>query len=226
MKKQSAKKGAGGGGGRRHRSKSQWLSEHHRDSYVRQARQTGYRSRAAYKLLQLDERDRLFRPGMVVVDLGAAPGGWSQVAAARVGGSGRVLAIDRLEIAPLNGVEVLCGDIEGDEIISQIISMLSGTGVDLVISDMAPNISGMSAIDQPRSLYLAELAADVAHKVLKPDGDTLIKVFQGAGFDTFVQELRREFKKVVIRKPRASRARSRETYVLARGFRGGSDGQP
>lgn len=210
-------------GARRHRSKRGWLTEHHRDRYVRQARQAGYRSRSAYKLLQLDERDRLFHPGMIVVDLGAAPGGWSQVAAQRGGERCRVIAVDRLPVEPLPRVEVISGDIEDDETIQSIINVLRGDKADLVISDMAPNISGMSAVDQPKSIYLAELAVDLGYKVLKSGGDILVKVFQGASFDAFVQDMRRDFARVLIRKPQASRARSREVYLLARGFGGGSE---
>lgn len=205
---------------KKHRSSKRWLAEHHGDFYVQQARRAGYRSRAAYKLLEIDRRDRLFRRGIVVVDLGAAPGGWSQVAAQRVGPDGRVIALDRLPITPLPGVEVLQGDMEDAQVIERLEEKLAGREVDLVISDMAPNISGVEAIDQPRSICLAELAVDFACKVLRPGGDTVVKVFQGAGFDPFVRTLRRHFHKVVIRKPSASRGRSREVYLLGRGFRG------
>ncbi|MBK9131058.1 MAG: 23S rRNA (uridine(2552)-2'-O)-methyltransferase RlmE [Gammaproteobacteria bacterium] len=199
-------------------SSRRWLREHHSDAFVLQAKKEGYRSRAAYKLLEIDRRDRLFRPGMVVLDLGAAPGGWSQIAARRVGPKGRVVALDRLAMPPLPGVEFHQGDIDDEECMDKILKSLDGRGIDLVISDMAPNISGVDAIDQPRSLYLAELALEVARKVLHPGGDMLIKMFQGAGLDDYIKELRRSFRKVIHRKPQASRARSREVYVLGRDF--------
>jgi 23S rRNA (uridine2552-2'-O)-methyltransferase len=199
-------------------SSRRWLQEHHSDSYVLQARKEGYRSRAAYKLLEIDRRDRLFRPGMVVLDLGAAPGGWSQVAAQRIGARGRVIAFDLLDMPPLPGVEFQRGDINDDQAIDKLLKTLPDGGVDLVISDMAPNISGVDAIDQPRSIQVAEMALDVARKVLHPGGDMLIKLFQGAGVDAYIKELRRSFRKVIHRKPQASRARSREVYVLGRDF--------
>jgi 23S rRNA (uridine2552-2'-O)-methyltransferase len=204
---------------KRHRSNKRWLQQHHGDAFVQKARKEGYRSRAAYKLLEIDRRDRLLRPGSVVVELGAAPGGWSQVAAQRVGRKGCVIALDRLPMTPLAGVEVVEGDIDDAESIVKIMDILQGRPVDLVISDMAPNISGMDAIDQPRSIHLAELALDFAFKVLRPGGDILIKIFQGAGMESFRDELRRSFRKVVIRKPESSRARSREVYLLAREYR-------
>lgn len=202
-------------------SSRRWLKEHHDDPFVLKARKEGYRSRAAYKLLEIDRRDRLLRPGGVVVELGAAPGGWSQVAAQRVGRKGAVIALDRLPMDPLPGVDVIEADFGADDAIGKIMAILQGRPVDLVISDMAPNISGMDAVDQPRSVYLAELALDFALKVLRPGGDILIKIFQGAGIDEFRAELRRHFRSVAIRKPESSRARSREVYLLARDFRGG-----
>ncbi len=204
---------------KKHRSNKRWLQEHHSDAWVQKARKEGYRSRAAYKLLEIDRRDRLLRPGQVVVELGAAPGGWSQVVAQRVGGQGCVIALDRLPMPPLAGVSIITGEFDDDNVIAEIMGMLAGRPVDLVISDMAPNISGMDAVDQPRSVYLAELALDFALKVLRPGGDMLIKIFQGAGMEAFRDELRRRFGKVVIRKPESSRARSREVYLLARDFR-------
>ncbi len=204
---------------KKNRSSKRWLQEHHSDAWVQKARKEGYRSRAAYKLLEIDKRDRLLHPGQVVVELGAAPGGWSQVAAQRVGRKGCVIALDRLPMDPLTGVSVITGDIDDDKSIAEIMGILEGRPVDLVISDMAPNISGMDAVDQPRSVYLAELALDFALKVLRPGGDILIKIFQGAGMEAFRDELRRSFRKVTIRKPDASRARSREVYLLARDFR-------
>jgi len=199
-------------------SSRRWLQEHHGDAYVLQARKEGYRSRAAYKLIEIDRRDRLFRPGMTVLDLGAAPGGWSQVAARRVGARGRVIAFDLLDMAPLPGVEFYRGDINDDQAIDMLLKSLPDGGIDLVISDMAPNISGVDAIDQPRSLQVAEMVLDVARKVLHPGGDMLIKLFQGAGMDAYIKDLRRSFRKVIHRKPAASRARSREVYVLGRDF--------
>lgn len=202
---------------KKHRSKKDWLREHHTDPWVKRARKEGWRSRAAYKLLEIDKRDRLLQPGMVVVDLGAAPGGWSQVAAQRVGKQGCVIALDLLAMPDVDGVHVIQGDMNDDESIALIMELLGERPVDLVISDMAPNISGMDAIDQPRSVHLAELTADFAFKVLRPGGDLLLKIFQGAGTESFRDDLRRNFNKVVIRKPDASRARSREIYLLARG---------
>lgn len=202
-------------------SSRRWLREYHSDAFVLQARKEGYRSRAAYKLLEIDRRDRLFRPGMTVLDLGAAPGGWSQVAAQRVGRKGRVIAFDLLDMPPLPGVEFHRGDINDEQAIDQLLKSLPEGGVDLVISDMAPNISGVDAIDQPRSLQVAEMALDVARKVLHPGGDMLIKLFQGAGVDAYIKELRDCFRKVIHRKPQASRARSREVYVLGRDFQRG-----
>jgi 23S rRNA (uridine2552-2'-O)-methyltransferase len=195
------------------------LQEHHSDPYVHQARKEGYRSRAAYKLIEIDQRDRLLQPGLVVVDLGAAPGGWSQVAAQRVGRHGRVIALDRLDMPPLPGVEFIQGDILDEQYIDIVKDKLGERLADLVISDMAPNISGMDAVDQPRSVYLAELALDLAAHVLDEGGNMLVKVFQGAGTEAYIKDLRSRFKKVTIRKPQASRARSREVYLLGREFR-------
>jgi 23S rRNA (uridine2552-2'-O)-methyltransferase len=205
---------------KRSSSSKAWLREHHSDVYVNQARREGYRSRAAYKLLEIDRKDRLLRPGMTVVDLGAAPGGWSQVAAERVGRKGRVIALDRLDMPPLPGVEFIRGDILDDDYLAFVRERLGDGLADLVISDMAPNISGVDAVDQPRSIYLAELALDLAGHVLAPGGDLLVKVFQGAGSEAYMAELRSRFKKIAVRKPQSSRARSREIYLLARGFRG------
>ena len=201
------------------RSSKRWLNEHHNDSFVKRAREEGYRSRAVYKLLEIQERDRLLRPGMTVVDLGAAPGGWSQVAARLVGPAGRVFALDILPMAPLPGVEVIQGDFREQDVYDTLLTKLAGRPVDLVISDMAPNISGMRAVDQPRAMYLVELAVDFAKAVVRPGGALVAKVFQGAGFQELVRDLHRSHEKVVTRKPQASRARSRETYIVARGFR-------
>ena len=201
-------------------SSKAWLKEHREDPYVQQAQREGYRSRACYKLLEIQERDRLIRPGMTVLDLGSAPGGWSQVAVALVGHSGRVIASDILPMDTLAGVEFIEGDFTADEVFQQILDALGGAPVDLVISDMAPNMSGMNAVDQPRSIYLVELALDMARAVLAPGGAFVSKVFQGEGFDEFFRETKASFGKVLTRKPRASRPRSREVYLVAKDFRG------
>ena len=201
-------------------SSKAWLKEHREDPYVQQAQREGYRSRACYKLLEIQERDRLIRPGMTVLDLGSAPGGWSQVAAALVGHSGRVIASDILPMDTLAGVEFIEGDFTSDEVFQQILDALGDTPVDLVISDMAPNMSGMSAVDQPRSIYLVELALDMARQVLAPGGSFVSKVFQGEGFDELFRGAKGSFGKVLTRKPKASRPRSREVYLVATDFRG------
>jgi len=201
------------------KSSQRWLDEHENDVYVQRARQDGYRSRATYKLLEINEKDRLFRPGMTVVDLGAAPGGWSQMAARLVGDKGHVVAMDILPMDGLAGVDFLQGDFREQEVLEQLLKMIGDQGVDLVISDMAPNISGMGVVDQPRAMYLTELALDMARQVLKPGGDFLVKVFQGEGFDEYMRDVRSSFSKVITRKPKASRPRSREVYLLARGFK-------
>lgn len=197
-----------------------WLKEHFNDQYVKQSQQDGYRSRASYKLVELDEKDKLFRKGMTVVDLGAAPGGWSQVAARHVGDDGRVIASDILPMDSLAGVEFVQGDFTENEVFEQILEAMGPGKADLVISDMAPNMSGMADVDQPRAMYLVELALDMARETLKKDGVFVAKVFQGEGFDAYVKDAKQSFKSVVIRKPGASRARSREVYVVAKGFRG------
>lgn len=201
-------------------SSKAWLKEHREDPYVQQAQREGYRSRACYKLLELQQRDRLFRPGMTVLDLGSAPGGWSQVAARLVGHSGRVVASDILPMDSIAGVEFIQGDFTEEAVFRQILAAVSGLPVDLVMSDMAPNMSGMNAVDQPRSIYLVELALDLARQVLAPGGVFVSKVFQGEGFDAVFRDLRDSFDKVLTRKPRASRPRSREVYLVARGYRG------
>jgi 23S rRNA (uridine2552-2'-O)-methyltransferase len=197
-----------------------WLREHFNDPYVQRAQREGYRSRACYKLLEIQEKDRLIRPGMTVVDLGAAPGGWSQVAALLVGEGGRVIASDILPMDTLEGVEIVTGDFTEDAVLEEILQILNGGQVDLVMSDMAPNMSGMNAVDQPRSIYLVELALALARQVLRPGGSLLSKVFQGEGFEELLGECRACFGRVITRKPRASRPRSREVYLLARDFRG------
>ena len=206
----------------RSKSSQRWLKEHFSDPFVKKAQAEGLRSRAAYKLEELVERDRLLKPGMVVVDLGAAPGGWSQwlrqaLSAQYPGNSGRVVALDILEMPGLAGVEFLHGDFRDDAVLSALEGMLGGHPADLVLSDMAPNKSGVDAVDQPRMMHLAELAMDFADRHLRSDGTFLIKLFQGVGFDDYVRELRRRYAKVVIRKPEASRKRSPEVYALALG---------
>ncbi|MEM0953629.1 MAG: 23S rRNA (uridine(2552)-2'-O)-methyltransferase RlmE [Pseudomonadota bacterium] len=204
---------------RKKSSSKAWLREHRTDSYVQKAQREGYRSRACYKLLEIQERDKVLRPGYTVIDLGAAPGGWSQVATDLVGPAGRVIASDVLPMDSLAGVEFIQGDFTESSVLEAILAAVGEAGADLVISDMAPNMSGMTAVDQPRSMYLVELAADLARQTLKPGGSLLSKVFQGEGFDALMRDTRASFDKVVARKPVASRARSREVYLLARGYR-------
>ncbi|MAT94964.1 MAG: 23S rRNA (uridine(2552)-2'-O)-methyltransferase RlmE [Halioglobus sp.] len=201
-------------------SSKAWLKEHRDDPYVQQAQREGYRSRACYKLLELQARDRLLRPGMTVLDLGSAPGGWSQVAAQQVGDHGRVVATDILPMDGLAGVEFVQGDFTEDAVFERILATLDGTPVDLVLSDMAPNLSGMKAVDQPRAMYLVELALDMARRVLGADGSFVAKVFQGEGFDPLLRDIRQAFARVHTRKPDASRPRSREVYLVATRFRG------
>lgn len=200
-------------------SSRRWLQEHHEDPWVARARKEGWRSRAVYKLAELDRRDQLLRPGSCVVDLGAAPGGWTQYAVERVGPKGRVFALDRLEMPPVAGAEFLQGDFTEQEPLDELLARLDGHPVDLVLSDMAPNISGVKAVDQPAAMYLAELALDFAGRVLAPGGSLLVKAFQGEGFDAFLRELRQQFGTVRTRKPEASRGRSPEVYLLARNYR-------
>ena len=204
----------------RSKSSAGWLQEHFRDTYVKRSQRDGYRSRASYKLLEIHKKDNLIKPGMQVLDLGAAPGGWSQVVAKLVGKKGRVVASDILMMEPLSGVEFVEGDFSEDNVYQEILGKLGGEPVDLVISDMAPNMSGVSAVDQAQSLFLVELAVDMACQVLRPEGSFLTKVFQGSGFDELLSLLRSKFDKVLTRKPDASRSRSRELYLLARGFKG------
>lgn len=204
----------------RSKTSKQWLKEHFDDVYVRQSQEQGYRSRASFKLLEMQQQDGLIRPGMTVVDLGAAPGGWSQVAAELVGERGRVIASDILKMDALAGVEFLQGDFTERQVLDRLLESLGEDAADLVISDMAPNMSGMKEIDQPRIMHLAELALDLARSVLKPKGTFLVKVFQGEGYELFQRELRDSFETVKVRKPKASRARSSEIYLLAAGFRG------
>lgn len=200
------------------KSSKQWLKDHARDPFVKKARDSDYRSRATFKLQELDERDRLLKPGHVVVDLGSAPGSWSQYAAGRVGPSGRIIAVDILPMAPVRGVEFILGDFTDEAVYRRCLAALGGTPVDLVMSDIAPNITGVRVTDQARSLRLAELVLDFAGQTLKAGGDLLIKLFEGAGTDQFRRELVQRFHRVTIRKPKASRGASREFYVLARGY--------
>ena len=202
----------------RSKSSARWLKEHFEDAYVKRAQQSNYRSRAVFKLQEIDAKDRLIKPGMLVVDLGAAPGGWSQYAASRVGEGGQVVALDILPMDSLAGVEFIQGDFRERAVLDQIVLLLKNHPVDLVISDMAPNTSGINAVDQPRIMYLAELALDLSRQSLRPGGDMLIKVFQGEGFDALLAETRQSFAKVVTRKPKASRPRSKELYLLARNY--------
>ena len=198
------------------KSSNRWLQEHESDQYVLKARQDGYRSRAAYKLLELHERDKLLRPGMLVVDLGAAPGSWSQVAVKLIGDKGRLFALDILPMDTLADVDFIQGDFREQAVMDQLLELVADRKIDLVISDIAPNISGMAAMDQPKAMYLVELALDFARQVLGPKGVFVAKVFQGGGFDEYVNEVRGSFGKVLIRKPKASRPRSREVYLVAR----------
>ncbi|MDP1520593.1 23S rRNA (uridine(2552)-2'-O)-methyltransferase RlmE [Porticoccus litoralis] len=203
----------------RSKSSHRWLQEHNKDHYVKRSQQEGYRSRASYKLLELQEKDRLFKPGMTVVDLGSAPGGWSQVAVKLVGDKGRVVASDILPMDSIAGVDFVQGDFTEEAVFEEILQLLDDGQADLVISDMAPNMSGMKAVDQPRAMYLVELALDLASQVLKPEGVFVAKVFHGEGFDSFLQEVKSRFQRVVTRKPDASRSRSREVYLVARGLK-------
>jgi 23S rRNA (uridine2552-2'-O)-methyltransferase len=196
------------------------LQRHVNDPYVKQAQKDGYRSRASYKLLEVQEKYNLIRPGMTVVDLGAAPGGWSQVTSRLIGGEGRLIASDILEMDSIPDVTFIQGDFTEDKVLAQILEAVGNSQVDLVISDMAPNMSGLAAVDMPRAMFLCELALDLASRVLRPGGDFLIKVFQGEGFDVYHKSVRQMFEKVQMRKPLSSRDRSREQYLLGRGFRG------
>lgn len=204
----------------RSKTSKQWLKEHFDDVYVRRAQEEGYRSRASFKLLEIQEQDRLIKRGMTVVDLGAAPGGWSQVAANLVGDKGQVIASDILPIDSLPDVEFLQGDFTEQAVLDSLIKLLKDERADLVISDMAPNMSGMRDIDIPQVMYLAELALDLAKTVLKPEGSFLVKVFHGEGYEELQKQLKSSFTSLKVRKPKASRARSSEIYLLASGFRG------
>ncbi len=200
-------------------SSKQWLKRHVSDPYVQRSKREGYRSRSAYKLTEIDERDRFLGRGMTVVDLGAAPGGWSQVAAKRVGRAGSVIAIDLLEMEPVEGVDFVRGDFTARKGLAEVAAKLEGRAIDVVLSDMAPNFSGIAVSDQARTMALAEAARDFALSHLKRDGVLLVKIFQGAGYDDYFKSLRGAFEKVVVRKPAASRGESAEQYLLARGLR-------
>ncbi|MCI1037690.1 23S rRNA (uridine(2552)-2'-O)-methyltransferase RlmE [Pseudomonas putida] len=204
----------------RSKSSANWLREHFNDPFVKQAQKDGYRSRASYKLLEIQEKDRLIRPGMSVIDLGAAPGGWSQVTSRLIGGQGRLIASDILEMDSIPDVTFIQGDFTEDAVLQEILAAVGDSHVDLVISDMAPNMSGTPEVDMPRAMFLCELALDLATRVLKPGGDFLIKIFQGEGFDMYLKDVRTKFDKVQMRKPSSSRDRSREQYLLGKGFKG------
>jgi 23S rRNA (uridine2552-2'-O)-methyltransferase len=204
---------------KRTKSSARWLAEHAADPYVKRAHEEGWRSRAAFKLEEIQRSDRLLKPGMTVLDLGAAPGGWSQYAARLLEGRGRVIAMDILDMPAIPGVEFLQGDFNDDAVLEQLMALVGPTRVDLVLSDMAPNMMGIADVDHDRSMQLVELAVDFAGRTLRPGGDFLTKVFQGRGFQPLVKQLRQEYESVKLRKPKASRARSAEVYVLARGYR-------
>lgn len=203
----------------RSKSSQQWLSEHHHDEFVQKARRDGYRSRAVYKLIEIDQKDHLFRPGQLVVDLGAAPGGWSEYAVSRVGSSGKVIGLDLLPVEPVAGMTFIQGDFTEQHILDELIVQVDGHKAEVVLSDMAPNLSGMESVDQPRSMYLAELAVDFASEFLASDGKFVVKLFQGAGFAELVSSLRAQFASVRFRKPQASRDRSSETYAVCVGLK-------
>ena len=203
---------------KRRRSGGSWRERQERDPYVQRARKEGWRSRAVFKLEEIDRKERLLKPGMVCVDLGAAPGGWSQYVTEKLDGRARIVAVDLLEMDALPCVEFVQGDFRDDDVFEQLLALVGERGVDLVLSDMAPNISGTRAVDQPRSMYLAELALDMARRVLKPGGSFVCKVFQGEGFEEFVRDARNAFGRVRVIKPDASRAASREVYLVARNF--------
>ncbi|KTD22667.1 ribosomal RNA large subunit methyltransferase (cell division protein FtsJ) [Legionella lansingensis] len=202
----------------RSKSSKRWLQEHFDDVYVKKAQAEGYRSRAVYKLKEIDDKEQLLKPGITVVDLGAAPGGWTQYVSEKLEGRGMIIALDILPMDSIAGVTFIQGDFREDDVLQKLINRVPEHGVDLLLSDMAPNISGTAAIDIPRAMYLAELAFDFGAKMLKPGGALLMKVFHGAGFDDLIKQARLKFNKVAIRKPAASRSRSREAYLLAKDY--------
>ena len=202
------------------KSSKSWLKEHFDDEYVRRSQQDGYRSRAIYKLIEIDKKDRLVKPGMTIIDLGAAPGGWSEYCVKKLGKKGSMIALDILPMEPIDDVTIIEGDFREDAVFDELMAVLNSDKADLVISDMAPNISGMGSVDMPRAYYLCDLALELARQVLKPGGGLLVKLFQGEGFEVYNKELKASFSKVIMRKPKASRPRSREIYALATGFKG------
>jgi 23S rRNA (uridine2552-2'-O)-methyltransferase len=204
---------------KRTKSSDTWMKEHFDDHYVKLSQKMGYRSRASFKLLEIQEKDRLIKPGMTIVDLGSAPGGWTQVAVELVGDHGRVVASDILPMDPIAGVDFVQGDFTEEAVLEKILNLMGGAQADLVISDMAPNMSGMVDVDQPRAMYLVELALDLARQTLKPGGAFVAKVFQGEGFEEYIKEMRSSFNRVVTRKPKASRPRSKEVYQVGTGFK-------
>ncbi|MFT4655421.1 MAG: 23S rRNA (uridine2552-2'-O)-methyltransferase [Kangiellaceae bacterium] len=204
----------------RTKTSKKWLDEHVNDPYVKKAKADGYRSRASYKLIEINEKDKLFRPGNMVIDLGCAPGGWSQVVAPLVGDKGHVIASDILPMDSIIGVSFFQGDFTDEAVYKEILGALNGTKADAVVSDMSPNLSGVATTDQYSSIYLVELALDMARNVLKPGGNFCAKVFQGVGYEEYIKDVRTSFDKVLVRKPAASRPRSREVYLVAKGFKG------
>ncbi len=200
-------------------SSQRWLKEHFDDPYVQKAQKLGLRSRAVFKIEEIDQKDKLLRPGMTIVDLGAAPGGWSQYAVEKVGMEGDVVACDILEMDPIAGVDFLQGDFREEAVLDALLERIGGKTVDVLLSDMAPNMSGNDTVDQTRSMYLVELAFDMCHQVLKKNGKFVVKIFQGAGFDQYLNEVRNAFSQVKIRKPDSSRGRSREVYIVASGYK-------
>ncbi|MFZ2406500.1 MAG: 23S rRNA (uridine(2552)-2'-O)-methyltransferase RlmE [Methylobacter sp.] len=203
----------------RSKSSSRWMQEHFADEYVKMAQAQGYRSRAVFKLKEIQEKDQLIKPGMNIIDLGAAPGGWSQFARPMIGKKNKIIALDILPMDPIEGVDFIQGDFREQAVLDQLYAVLDGAPVNMVMSDMAPNMSGNKGVDQPSAIYLGELALETAKTVLTKDGIFLVKLFHGAGFEEFFKEVQQSFAKVVIRKPKASRPRSNEVYILARGFK-------
>lgn len=203
----------------RSKSSNNWMQEHFDDEYVKKAQAMGFRSRSTFKLIEIQEKDKIIKSGMNVIDLGAAPGGWSEYARKIVGKKNKVIALDLLDIDPIEGVDFIHGDFREDHVLDELYKVLDGAAIDLVMSDMAPNISGNKAMDQPRSVYLAELALETVQTVLNEGGTFLIKMFQGSGYDEYKREVSKSFSTVLIRKPKASRSRSNEIYILAKGFK-------
>ena len=203
----------------RSKSSKSWLKEHFEDEFVLRSQKDGYRSRAIYKLIEIQEKDRILKPGMTVIDLGAAPGGWTEYAVKLLGKKGRMIALDILPMEPIDDVHIIQGDFREDEALNDLMEAIGKDKADLVFSDMAPNISGMDVVDIPRAYYLADLTLDLSQRVLKKGGGMLVKLFQGEGFDEYHKVLKENFTRVVIRKPKASRARSREIYALATGYK-------